>query len=330
VTDLAAVSSVLDRLSVVAFPWGRGRPTVDELVEQAREAERLGFSTVNVPMVNAPLRDDHLFAALGNDHILDALVVMTALLRSTSTVRVCSDALPLPILPPYYWARALATLDVLSGGRLVAGVCPGYGREQFAAHGVPFANRGRRSEEAIEIVTRLWTEERVTFAGEYYRLDAATCEPKPVQKPRPPIWWAGGVLSIPRAARYAEYFVNFRPSFEAIRTELVPQLAAENERQGTSTKLACWVYCHVTPGRELSGDEIDAHFAGGYFADAPELPREVAVAGSPEQCAAKICEYWELGLSRLVLDFQNHGLEPVSSALEQMQVFAAEVVPLLD
>src|SRR5919204_5934 len=130
---------MLDRLSVVAFPWGREPPTVEELVRQAREAERLGFSTVNVPMVNAPLRGDHLFSALGNEHILDALVVMTALLGSTSTIPVVSDA---------------------------------------------------------------------------------------------------------------------------IRTELVPRLARENERQGTSTKLACWVYCHVTPGRTLSPEEVDAHFAG--------------------------------------------------------------------
>src|SRR5207248_141922 len=143
------------------------------------------------------------------------------------------------------------------------------------------------SEEAIEIITRLWTEERVTFSGEFYRLEDATCEPKPAQKPRPPIWWAGGVRSIPRAARYAEYFVNFRPSFESIRTELVPLLAAENEKQGTRTKLACWVYCHVTPGRELSAEQIDAQFAGYYFTDPPP-PREVTVAGSPEQCAAEL------------------------------------------
>src|SRR5205814_10448380 len=139
-------------------------------------------------------------------------------------------------------------------------------------------NRGRRSEEAVEVITRLWTQERVTFEGEFYRLEDAACEPKPAQRPHPPIWWAGGVRSIARAARYAEYFVNFRPSFETIGTELVPLLAEENERQGSQTKLACWAYCQVTPGRMLSGDEIDAHFAGYYFADEPNLPREVAVA----------------------------------------------------
>ena len=321
--------ALMDQLSAVAFPWGKKPPTVDELVNVARTAEELGFYSVNVPMVNASLRGDHLFSALPHHHILDALVVMTAMLRATSTIRVASDALPLPLLPPYYWAKSLATLDVMSGGRLVAGLCPGYGEDQFGAHGVSFAKRGARSEEAVEIITRLWTEERVTFQGEFYRLEDATSEPKPLQKPHPPIWWAGGVRSIPRAVRYAKCFVTFRPTFEAIRTQFVPLLAEENERQGANAAFGCWIYCHVTPGRTMSGDEIDAHFAGYYFADDPEMPRDVAVAGSPEQCAAKIREYLDAGVSRLILDFQNHGIDTPAASIEQMTIFREEVVPLL-
>ena len=321
--------ALMDQLSVSTFPWGKTPPKVDELVEVARHAEQLGFYSVNVPMVNASLTGDHLFSSLPQDHILDTLVVMTAMLAATNTIRVASDSLPLPLLPPYYWAKSLATLDVMSGGRLVAGMCPGYGRDQFDAHEVSFKNRGRQAEESVEIITRLWTEDRVTFAGEFHRLEDATSEPKPHQKPHPPIWWAGGVKSIPRAARYAECFVTFRPSFEALRTQFVPLLAEENKRQGTSTELAIWAYCWITPGRTLSGDEIDARFAGYYFAHEPTMPREVAVAGSPEQCAGKIREYLDAGVSRLVLDFANHGIDTVASALEQMEMFAEEVAPLL-
>ena len=303
---------------------------MDDLVGVATTAERLGFYSVNVPMVNASLRGDHLFSALGHEHILDTLVVMTAMLRSTNTIRVASDALPLPILPPYYLAKSLATLDQLSGGRLVAGMCPGYGKEQFDAHGVSIENRGRRSEEAAEVIRRLWTEERVTFAGEFYRLSDVSSEPKPLQRPHPPIWWAGGVRSIPRAVRYGQCFVTFRPSFDAIRREFVPLLAQENGRRGTEVELGCWIYCWVTPKRTLSAEEIDARFAGYYFADDPNLPQEVAVAGSAEQCAAKIREYLDAGVSRLILDFQNHGIDTVASSLEQMTIFREAVVPLLD
>jgi len=109
----------------------------------------------------------------------------------------------------------------------------------------------------------------------------------------------------------------------------VPLLAAENERQGTDAQFGCWIYCHVTPGRTMSSDEIDAHFAGYYFADDPEMPREVAAAGSPEQCAARIREYQEAGVSRLILDFANHGIDTPEASIEQMTIFQEEVVPLL-
>ena len=110
----------------------------------------------------------------------------------------------------------------------------------------------------------------------------------------------------------------------------MPLLAAENERQGTETQFGCWIYCHITPGRTLSGDEVDAHFAGYYFADDPHMPREVAVAGSAEQCAAKVREYFDAGVDRLILDFANHGIDPVASSLEQMSIFREVVVPRLD
>jgi alkanesulfonate monooxygenase SsuD/methylene tetrahydromethanopterin reductase-like flavin-dependent oxidoreductase (luciferase family) len=319
--------AVMDQLSVVAFPWGKHRPTVDELVEAAQEAERLGFYSVNVPMINHGLREDVLFASFGHDHIVDALIVMAAMLRGTSRIRVASDALP-PILPPYYFAKNLATLDDMSGGRVVAGFCPGIGEEQFGNHGVPFAKRGSRCAELVEIVSRLWTEDRVSHEGEYYRLQDATLEPKPAQKPRPPIWWAGREISIPRAVRLGDTFVYFRPSPEQIRTSLAPLLAAENEKQGKNASLACWVYVWVTPDRTLSPEEIDERFGGYYFAT-PPAPREAAAAGSPEQCAAKLREYFDAGASRIVLDFANHGVDSVPESVEQMKLFCEHVAPLL-
>src|SRR5437588_12265963 len=121
-------------------------------------------------MMNTARIDDELFSSFGHAHIVDALVAMTVMLRETNTIRVASDALPLPLLPPYYWAKSLATMDVMSGGRLIAGLCPGFGPDQFAAHAAPWAKRGSRAEEAVEIITRLWTEERVTHEGAFYRL----------------------------------------------------------------------------------------------------------------------------------------------------------------
>jgi alkanesulfonate monooxygenase SsuD/methylene tetrahydromethanopterin reductase-like flavin-dependent oxidoreductase (luciferase family) len=119
------------------------------------------------------------------------------------------------------------------------------------------------------------------------------------------------------------------PTFDELRNQHVPLLQQETEKRGTKTKLAVWVYAFVTPGRTLSANEINERFAGYYFTDNPNLPREVAVAGSPEQCAAKIREYQAAGVPRLVIDFQNHGVEPVAAMVEQMTLFAELVAPLL-
>jgi alkanesulfonate monooxygenase SsuD/methylene tetrahydromethanopterin reductase-like flavin-dependent oxidoreductase (luciferase family) len=321
--------AIMDQLSVVTFPWGKKRPTVEEAVQAARQAEKLGFYSINVPMVNAALRNDELFSTFAHAHILDAQVLITAMLQSTSRIRVGGDALPLPLLPPYSWAKYLATLDVMSGGRVIAGLCAGYGKEAFHAHGVSLRNRGRRSEEELEIITRLWTEDAITFDGEFYHLEDVTFEPKPIQKPHPPIWWAGEAKSVARAARYADYLDLFMPALDELRDQYGPGLRKETEKYGTKTEIAVWVYSFVTPGQTLSAEEINEKFAGYYFTDRPNLPQEVTVAGSPEQCAAKIREYQAAGVSRLVIDFQNHGVEPVTTMIEQMTLFADKVAPLL-
>ena len=220
-------------------------------------------------------------------------------------------------------------MDQMSGGRIIAGICPGYGKAQFEAYGASLKNRGRVCEEQIEIIIRLWTEDTVTHEGERYRLTEMTCEPKPLQKPYPPIWWAGGEKSIPRAARYAECFDPFVPTFDELRDIYVPRLAAECEKLGTKTRLGAWIYCYVTPDREPTGEEINEHFAGTYFSDRPELPQQVAMAGSPEQCAAKFREYEAVGPSQFILDFQQHGVKSPATSMEQMTLFREQVVPLL-
>ncbi len=321
--------STMDQFSVVAFPWGKDIITVDRLVDVAKHAEALEFHSVNVPFVNVSLPDDHLFATFDHNHILEPLVVMTAMIQATKTIRICSDAFPLPLLPPYHWAKSIAVMDQMSGGRIIAGICPGYGKAQFEAYGASLKNRGRVCEEQIEIIIRLWTEDTVTHEGEHYRLTEMTCEPKPLQKPHPPIWWAGGKPSIPRAARYAECFDPFVPTFDELRDFYAPQLAAECQKWGSKTRLGAWIYCYVTPDRELTGEEVNAHFAGTYFSDRPELPQEVAMAGSPAQCAAKIREYEAAGLSQFILDFQQHGVASPADSMAQMTLFREQVVPLL-
>ena len=206
-------------------------------------------------------------------------------------------------------------------------MCAGSPGKPHTAHGASPKNRGRKLEEQLEIITRLWTTERVTHEGEFYQLDDVSAEPKPVQDPYPPIWIAGGVKSVPRAARFAAYLNIVGQTLDQVRDEYIPALQKAKEQYNTDTKIAAWVSTYVTPDRSLSEDEIAEYISVRPGRDTQ--PRDVA-AGSPEQCAAKIREYRQLGVSRFILDFQRFAEDPPATTSEQMVLFAEHVAPLLD
>jgi len=185
--------------------------TTTKPVEVAQWVERAGFHSMWFP--------DHVCMPLSSTsghvvnesrtrgyeprhEMLDGAVVMGAVAAATSRLRLGTSVLIAPYRGPLNDARQLATIDVLSGGRLIAGVGAGWMEEEFTALGVPFAERGARTDECIEIYKRAWCDEVVSFTGRHYRFANLSMDPKPVQKPRPPIVY-GGVTAggAKRAAR---------------------------------------------------------------------------------------------------------------------------------
>ena len=117
-------------------------------------------------------------------------------------MRLGTSVVVLPYHHPIALAKALATVDVLSNGRLLLGVAGGWLREEFELLGVPFAERGARTDEYLALIKRLWTDERVSFRGRFFSLDEAACFPKPVQRPHPPVWIGGSsAAALRRVAR---------------------------------------------------------------------------------------------------------------------------------
>ena len=322
--------SVLDRCSVVTFPWGRTPPRVEDVVAVARRAEELGFHSVNLPLVNAIRpRAGGPFAKLGNAYTLDALALLPAMVTATTRIRVAVDAIPVFLLPPFAWAKYFASLDVISRGRVIVGMCLGFGEEHFGAVGLRQKDRGRIADEQLRVITRLWTEDHVTHEGTFYRLFDVTLDPKPVQKPYPPIWWGGRQKSIPRAARYCQFLNTLWPTRDEVRHDYVPALQRETARWGTRTGLASWFYCRITPERAMPPSEIDQWFGDLMEMEVRVVPSDVTLAGSPEQFAATMRAYQEAGMQHFVLDFQRHGLGDFRTTLTQMDLFAERVVPLL-
>ncbi len=139
---------------------------------------------------------------------LDVVSTLSYVAALTKRIRLSSQVLVLPYHQPVVLAKELATLDVLSGGRVVVGVASGWLAEEFAMLGVTYRERGKRMDEYLDVLHALWTTDHVTFRGRFVQLEDAAFFPKPVQKPRPPIWVGGGKgAAFPRIARIADGWI---------------------------------------------------------------------------------------------------------------------------
>jgi probable F420-dependent oxidoreductase len=139
------------------------------------------------------------------DPILDVASTLAYVAALTTRVRLGTSVVVLPYHHPIGLAKALASVDVLSGGRLLLGVAGGWLREEFALLGVPYHERGARTDEYLALIKALWTQQRVTFHGRFFTLDDAAFFPKPVQRPHPPIWVGGdSPAALRRVARLGD------------------------------------------------------------------------------------------------------------------------------
>jgi probable F420-dependent oxidoreductase len=151
----------------------------------------------------------------------------------TERIRLGTAVLNMPFVAPAVLGKALASLDVLSGGRLVAGLGLGWLPEEFAAAGVPYEGRGARGEEYLAALRALWGPDPVVFEGEHYRVPPSSVLPKPVQQPGPPVLLGGTApKALERAGRLADGWISSsRAGFEAI-AEAVRTVRGAAERAG--------------------------------------------------------------------------------------------------
>jgi probable F420-dependent oxidoreductase len=215
-------------------------------------------------------------------------------------------------------AKTLATIDVLSGGRLTVGVGVGWLREEFEAlHAPAFDRRGAVSDEYLRIFKALWTSAPASFAGEFYSFDEVWCLPRPVQKPHPPIWIGGhSRAALRRAARYGDGWhpVGANPAAPLRPAEMMAKIAdlrrlTEAEGRDPATLMISYkapLYDTSLTGAALDGDGRERR----------------PFSGTSEQIREDIATYEGLGVSELVLDFRA---ESLTDSLERMQYFATDV-----
>ncbi len=213
--------------------------TPQVIVNIARTAEARGFHSLWVPehvllfdeyTSRYPYTDDGILRAGRDPAVLDPFATLAYLAGVTSTIRLGTGICLVPQRNPVYTAKEVATLDVLSGGRVDFGVGIGWLAEEFAALNVPWPRRAARTREYLDVMRSLWTESVSSFDGEFYHLEASRQYPKPVQKPHPPIIFGGeSPAALKRVAEVGNGWFGFAVTPEETKAHLatIDSLAAK-------------------------------------------------------------------------------------------------------
>ncbi|WP_182347037.1 LLM class flavin-dependent oxidoreductase [Tomitella gaofuii] len=235
----------------------------------------------------------------------NAFVALAAAAGATSRIRLLTSVVILPLYPPALAAKLAATLDRVSHGRLDLGV--GVGGEfpaEFEAVGVDVRERGRRTDESLEVLRRLFTGAPVDFDGAFTRIPGQALQPPPIQRPGPPVWLGGRKpVAMRRAGRFADVWFPYMYSPEQLAASLA-QVRTEAERAGrdpSSVRGAVFCWGGVDDAdRARSRREVVDTVSGIYQQDFDHLADRYLLHGTPDDVAARIREYRDAGAETLV------------------------------
>jgi len=263
---------------------------------------------------------------LGSMPHLGPIETMTYAAACTERIRLGCVVFVTPLHSPVHLAKNLSTLDQLSRGRIEIGVGTGGQGRMFSAFAVDPTSLVARFTEGLRLMKALWTEPQVTFDGRFWQLRDAAMEPKPFQKPYPPIWFgANHPDALRRAVRHGDGFFGAGSSTTtqfAAQVPIVRQALAEAGRDLTAFGIAKRVYVAVDDDAQRGRQRIVAslHRLYSYFG-LSDL-EAVAVYGPPQACVRALREVEQAGAELILLN-------PLFDEAEQMERLAAEVVPEL-
>jgi probable F420-dependent oxidoreductase len=294
-------------------------PDVDALLAYAERAEALGFESL--------WAWDHLILGVEPAFpILDAVGTLTAIAARTSRIKLGTGVLVLPLRNPTVAAKALGTLDVVSKGRLILGVAAGWYAREFDAVGVPFQQRGRLFERNLDILTRLWTEERVTLRRDEFHLREAVMRPRPVQTPRPPVLIGGYVDAVlKRVATKGDGWLTYFYTPESYTRSWQKIVGFAREAGRDPKALTGTNQLAILIGRSRADTEAPMRQwlqTEWDVAAWSESTVEHAIHGSVDECVEQLRAHVATGVGRIVLI-------PYRYRPDQVELIATEILPRL-
>jgi len=302
--------------------------TRENISALAKRGEELGYGYLAIPdhiviprEIESPYPYNTARKMVGaaSGDCLEQLVLMAYLAAATSKIRLLTSIMVVPHRSPVFTAKALATIDVLSQGRVTVGCGVGWMDEEFQAVGAPpFAERGKVTDEYLRIFKALWTEDNPRFEGAYARFANISFLPKPVQKPHPPLWIGGESPAALRrvvALGDAWYPIGSNPQYPL---DTVQRFTASLANLREEARRA---------GRDPAGIEV-GYWASWYKegqTNTLENGERQLFTGSDAEVARDIDAFRSLGVRRVLFNFVRGTL---SESLSAMERFAAQVLPL--
>lgn len=295
------------------------------ILDDSLHLESLGYHSVWI--------SDHVYGMYTNpaDPRFECWTTMSALAADTDTIRLGQLVLCNPFRHPPLLAKMAATLDAISGGRLILGLGTGWNEGEFKAYGYTLespAARVRRLDEAARIIKLMWTEEAPSYQGRYYSIDGAYCSPKPVQRPHPPLMLAGGgeELTLRTVARHADIsnyaaWMGTPEAFKAKSEALDNHCRKVGRDPGEITRSwACYTLISEDQGKaEMSMGRYTRSMQSRYGNEAGD--RRPPLAGAPDQVIEQVQRYIDAGVRMFIVRFMGDDFS------SEARLFAEEVAP---
>ena len=288
------------------------------IADSARHIESLGFDVLGC--------GEHV-SFYGDT--ANGFVSLSVAAGVTSRIRLMSTITLVPLYPAALLAKLGAALDVASDGRFMLGV--GVGDEypnEFAACGVPVSQRGSRTDEALEVVSRTWSDSDVSFHGRYTTLENFSLKPLPVQKPRPPIWISGRKdVAMRRAAKYGDGWLPYMytPEMLADSITAIRRHGEDLGRDMSDFTYGLYIFFAVHEDDDTAFRMAADKLGQQYSQDFSKLVHKYALAGDPARCKARLREYIDAGASFIFVSTAC----PDDYVATNLELMAREVMPAL-
>jgi probable F420-dependent oxidoreductase len=297
----------------ILLPQTGDLATSENILYIGKEAEKEGFDSVWVfERLLWPVKPQTPYGGVPNlpipveyQSVLDPLETLTYLAGNTQRISLGTSIIDILFHNPVILARRFATLDVLSGGRVIAGLGLGWSKDEYDASGIPFSHKGARADEYMQVLKRIWTDDVVEFRGQFYNIPASKIGPKPVQKPHPPILLgAYSPKAFPRIVNYADGWIPIAGSVPLEQQEQAINGLREAARKANKDPSNIRIFV-------LSYPNVLDSFSQSSSSNQPRSP----MSGTIDQIGSDIDRFKAMGAEHIIF---GYAFSPIGRDVKKM------------